>query len=441
MSSPDARTAPSGLVLNLKRGIFEPPPRAADSSRLQKQHPILYYRTWEDDLLVNDLLLDPSDLPSLRMNRSSHFCRRKLACDALATPLALGTVQRPGRGFHVHRRPRQPRTRATGADDEVASLFVLSIEKSGTSSLASLFNGRELQAHTHNWQTPSVLLHPACRHTNALDVLADVTRLAEHRKPAGACGLANTFSVQPRANRTYRVAVVRSPLDRFISAHNEHGTLQACVPYRVHSTLMALPWLSVDELAHGRCPSVIDEYVGKAKYFASAKLTLHLTPPHTTIHFRTQSYFLSSTDAQGVPMSWDRIGRLETLEADLGPAVEVLLRRGRRGGGSGGVSGGGSGGGASKAFADGDHANTARAPMSASKMRPPYFAEKNVRGRSERGRTLKQELQRHAGFMCNLCRVYGQDYVCLGYAFPEICMQQPCYDSLPARLRRALKLL
>ena len=71
---------------------------------------------------------------------------------------------------------------------------------------------------------------------------------------------------------------------------------------------------------------------------ANRRCELHLLPPHASIHWQTQSYFLSSTDAAGAPLRWDMLARMETVgTADdaLQPALErILAATGVRGGGS-----------------------------------------------------------------------------------------------------------
>lgn len=419
LSNQDA-TARDGLAFSLERGVYQPPV-SGTTRRVQRR------QAWEDTNLQP--VLDKDDLTSMGMNRSSHACRRRMACDAIATPLALGTVQRPARGFRVGL--------SSQLDGNESMLFVLGIEKCGSSSLAGLFNVPPLAERTQHWQAASVLLDPRCRQSTGMTIIEDVARLASDPAgdyfadarlhaparrgvmPASGCGLATSFGVPARDERAYRMAVVRSPLDRFISAHNEHGKLAACVPFRPHSTRMALPWMSVESLAHGKCPTVLEEYVGKAEYLANARpLTLHLVPPHSTIHFRTQTYFLSSTDSHGRPMRWDRLARLESLEADAGQVVAAVL----------------------EASASRQAASPRERARGA--LQPPFFrSERNVRGRSREGAALKATLANHSAFMCNLCRVYYMDYLCLGYEWPAPCARSPCYESLPSRVRHALSLL
>ena len=58
-----------------------------------------------------------------------------------------------------------------------------------------------------------------------------------------------------------------------------------------------------------------------------------------------------------------------------------------------------------------------------------------------RRRALTTSLLNDTEVMCDVCRVYGQDYVCLGYAFPEACRREACLGTLPPRLQAALRLL
>ena len=50
-----------------------------------------------------------------------------------------------------------------------------------------------------------------------------------------------------------------------------------------------------------------------------------------------------------------------------------------------------------------------------------------------------RRLRNHSEAMCDLCAVYGQDFACLGYAFPPACRREECMRKLSAAHRRAIR--
>ena len=95
----------------------------------------------------------------------------------------------------------------------------------------------------------------------------------------------------------------------------------------------------------------------------------------------TQSYFLSATDAAGSPVQWTRILRLEELtsSADF-PGVDpsqqaALIKKGK----------------------------------AAENFKPPYEGIINL-------------VRADDDLRCGICRVYRQDFACLGYGGCESCL-------------------
>ena len=54
----------------------------------------------------------------------------------------------------------------------------------------------------------------------------------------------------------------------------------------------------------------------RARKYREGRFEMHLFPPAATIHQYTQSYFLSGTDATGVPIKWTRIIKLGNAPGD-----------------------------------------------------------------------------------------------------------------------------
>ena len=92
-------------------------------------------------------------------------------------------------------------------------------------------------------------------------------------------------------------------------------------------------------------------------------------PPAATIHQYTQSYFLSGTDATGVPVKWTRIIKLENVSADALPGHLRLPRQ---------------------------------------NAKPGY------------GR-LVEMVRADPELRCGICDIYRQDFVCFGYRGCEGC--------------------
>ena len=104
---------------------------------------------------------------------------------------------------------------------------------------------------------------------------------------------------------------------------------------------------------------------------------MRLFPPAATIHQYTQSYFLSGTDATGVPVKWTRIIKLENAPDDAMP----------------------------------DH------------LRLPHHNAKPAHSH------LVELVRADAEIRCGICDIYRQDFVCLGY---QGC--QGCTGGLPMEL-------
>ena len=400
------RAAPPGLRFDASSGLFLPPRRGRST-------PIKRMRTREDTLDVAHCRLRAADVGAL------HVPIPKRVNAAFGVPIARGTVQRPGKAFVVEGSRR---------------FIALAIEKSGLSSLGAWFanlagegvvvrdwhlcSGEALYFRRKLREVVSRLQQcAACANASGFEVAREIESLAAggaagplSRRPRGAaCGYASTFDAAVAGG--FNFALVRDPVARFLSALSNHGGLGAC-------------WRPEGSRAYhqkGPCPDVLGQLVGTLRRLAhepcctggrlgaKGRCELHLLPPHASIHWQTQSYFLSSTDAAGAPFRWDMLARMETVgttDDALQPALERILA------------------------ATGVRGNSSL----------PHENSKQKKGVSsaEHADVLRR-LRNHSEAMCDLCAVYGQDFTCLGYAFPPACRREECMRKLSAAHRRAIR--
>ena len=263
--------------------------------------------TWEDTLDRRNISLRPADGRLLDVPRAT--CRGPpLHCEHAGVPLSVGSLIRPLRGiFHRHNH----------------SLFTVPIEKSACTSIKSLFGYR--------------LLH-RCPHTTA-------RQLFDSMANSTACDFAGTYAWQAASER---IALVRDPITRFLSSLDDHAP-QLCVK---------------------NCARIILEPARKRlRELRQGRFEMRLFPPAATIHQYTQSYFLSGTDATGVPVKWTRIIKLENAPDDAMP----------------------------------DH------------LRLPHHNAKPAHSH------LVELVRADAEIRCGICDIYRQDFVCLGYQGCEGC--------------------
>ena len=400
LSDPGGRTAPRGLAFDRVHGVYRPPQAGTEV-------PIVRRWTWEDDIALGRLRVqgcggfatrawscesagckaagcswDRQALLEPRLDRAvtqltlatpartvlqsairgTHICRRRLLCSALGLPAAIGTVQRPAKGWTLRSELPSPH-----------ALFILALEKNGLSTIDNLFQSL-LRIRTHKrarrphlnmsrvsidmWSA-SGRLNPYCSRSSNLQLLEAIAANSLRPMPAGSpwsersgCGYAATFaldaasmahvgqrssdlprprlhparrpggegagSARPRVNREpiLHIATVRDPLDRFVSAYNDHGGGGGGIA-RCHVTQKHIE----AALREGRkppppCPPLALELRKHAQRLADGRFITRLTPHHAGIHFFSQSYFLSATDRNGAPLEWDMLVRLERLEQE-----------------------------------------------------------------------------------------------------------------------------
>ena len=435
-------TVRTGLHFNKRTGLYENGNHFGgdDPATARQAASILRRFTWEDwglDPEAPRLTINGPRLEALNEPRHTYRCRRQLHCDALGLPVATRTVHRPAKGY-IYR----PLRHADGASPH--EYFALAIEKSGLSTLEDFFVNR---AHSRgsgdkalSWGSVRTL--PRCKNTTNMRLIEDVAALVNARSGTGAarprgspmdsaaaalrgtsrlatfanrsaCGFAATFDLHPEATPTFNFAVVRDPLQRFISGFNDHG---------VHGGLSRCPpWQP------GGCPTVLEQLQKHATELQSGKFVAKLVPKYAGVHYLTQTYFLSSTDLRGCMISWDAIGRLEHVERDLGSIGRLVMSTSNDPSSSKGSRG---------SFAP-------RAVFAARNKKTCHGCIGNSTledTSSARRRGLTEQLLNDSKTMCTLCRLYGQDYVCLGYAFPLACLQPACLETMPQRLQDAIAL-
>jgi len=164
-------------------------------------------------------------------------------------------------------------------------------------------------------------------------------------------------------SQTFKFSFVREPWSRFMAGVHEHG---------LWSKNMSENMRDVDAMVkalHEKYPNKMYTrgYTGACEY-------------------ATQSYLLSGTDAEGKPIDYDFLGRVENFSSNLGWLQQQL-------------------GGAKFASRE-RHEN----PSGDLTHQVSFEALKNPYN------------------ICVVCKTFLQDYVCLGYPLPETCCANQCKD-------------
>lgn len=215
--------------------------------------------------------------------------------------------------------------------------------------------------------------------------------------PAGACLHHGSFVI-PNSGRwaasdVFRFAFVRDPLDRFLSTfrpvEGRSGSAARYGRYRGYD-----PHGSWQRCRATECKGEINDLKAIA---ATLEADLHRWSAGTHVaeqglltHALTQMYFLTGTDADGTPLKLSYVGRLENFTRDW---EYVRVRIGAQGVPTKGVP-------------------TQSSRFNAERM--------NIGGVPA---AVRAAAEREPAIVCPLCRIYMQDYQCLGYARPLLCVQ------------------
>lgn len=333
-----------GATFDAVRGVFVPA-SAGGMARLRR------LVTWEDTL--NSSALRP--LPRRELDALSERQR-----PTFPPPLALRTLRRPGRAWS-----RSCQGHITGSTNATCVPFYAPlIEKSGSSTLSTLLRRRGGVGGYCRCGPASLTQLQAARRLMAEMPPADCCLAGSHRATRG---------------RAYRFAFVRHPLHRFLSG--------------------ALP-LTVGLCNGEPCEADMRRLRAHARSLAREFRVRLSAPPHS-IHYRTQAYFLSTTDASGEPTRWDFVGRLETFDADWRVVSRVLDRHKNASGAAAAR--------AADAVVHGGATTDAGVRLNAGHDAPTRAA------------FLRAVQQREPELLCDVCAVYAQDFVCLGYTLPPPC--------------------
>jgi len=157
-------------------------------------------------------------------------------------------------------------------------------------------------------------------------------------------------------------AFVRSPLDRFVASIYEHGNFWTCY--------------NKDEWVP--CGSTLLD----AKKMAR-RLAQEFPHEYRSCEHPTQAYFLSATDVRGEPYAWDLVQRLEEFDEGI-TKLESL---------------------------SGINLTTVTENTSGNqRVKQKYFE------------AIFNDLE----ILCSVCKVFAQDFECLGYAKPQQCTPESC---------------
>lgn len=188
------------------------------------------------------------------------------------------------------------------------------------------------------------------------------------------CCSTSTFMQSVSQPSVLRLAFVRDPLDRFISGARPHKKWKLCSG-------------ATGQLAI--CPDDL-KMLRKHAYMLLAKFEVRNLTPLASVHWYTQTYFLSATDRLGQPIPWDYIGRLETIEQDFAN-INALAH---------------------------NHSGASRFKL---KRIDVNASKQNVGVNPMSRKVLREAVLSSPDLACNFCRFYHQDYTCLGYPLPIEC--------------------
>ena len=223
--------------------------------------------------------------------------------------------------------------------------------------------------------------------------------------PMGVCFQHGTFILDlskltfPSGGRVFMFAFVRDPLDRFLSTfrpmklrkklkdrfrgYDPHGTWELCHEKLCRET--------IEDLRH--IAQVLELDLQRWAFGRPQPNTRH----GMLTHALSQMYFLSASDAAGQPLQLDFVGRLENFEEDWAIVASRI--------------------GLDPASSSAVHENAGT-----------LYAET---GGNHIHQIVRTTVEQTKPIVCPLCRIYAQDYECLGYDKPKVCVAEAseCINS------------
>ena len=207
----------------------------------------------------------------------------------------------------------------------------------------------------------------------------------------GGCSRYGTF-LHRLGDYPFTFAFVRDPLDRFVA------TALSALREPINNCTKNWYWGRV-------CPHTLPLLRRLA-----ADLLAHMPTALWKLplgdHFLTQSYFLAATDWDGAPLNYDMVGQLETWDDDVAALLLHIA----------------------------PHANaTERAAARAAVRLPGRFRAKakgggggdgdrlNASGSASKKAAVRALIEGDPLVMRAVCKIYAQDWACLGYQRPAIC--------------------
>lgn len=204
-----------------------------------------------------------------------------------------------------------------------------------------------------------------------------------------------------------KAAIVRSPLDRFLASVFEHGEWKTC---EVNAT-RGLP-----------CPWMLAE----AKTMAQ-RLAKDFPHKYRSCEHPTQAYFFSATDVHGEPYEWDNVDRLEEFDTALqriNNMTGILLSKHEKTHAAMVKTSDGENRSTYNRMSDGENRTSDGENRSGDGKNKILHENKSGDGRNKR--MYFDAIFSDLETLCSVCKVYAQDFECLGYAKPDRCTPHLC---------------
>ena len=319
------------------------------------------------------------------------------ACSHWPAPMAIATTHRPGPVVVWQ----------VGSEKYVGLL----VPKSGSTTLVQTARESERLLNASFYLSRTII--DACATQSYVGIVEDIERAANGANTSElpymtGCGHAGTFDLNA-SEPAFEFAVVRDPISRFISALSPHSSdiSAKAAGYLYHK--MDFPRLDhrVFGVVLNENTSVLEMLVRRAARIRSQGEYID------DAHVRSQSYFLASTDAAGQPIRWDAIVRLEEARNFSQQLARAMLR-------------------------DAGLDRDARGQKWAATAL--FSSDQNSKRYGPAGAKLRAEVLSHPTLACDLCAIYAQDFLCLGYAFPEACARPECLRTLQPQVARAVSM-